>query len=134
MYSSLSPPGSVKMILALLALAQADPCTYKFHFDRCSSGSLVRLVGLSVPETLLLTSIGYPSIPVISAMKSATGYPFMAVLGLNSMSNSLSSMAHLLNRPKCFGHCSTCFNAWLVGQDMNCVSLEVLAQSASGQP
>ncbi|CAL2256753.1 unnamed protein product [Prunus armeniaca] len=53
-------------------------------------------------------------------MKSATTYPFSGCLGLNCMSNSPNSIAHLINQPDASGFWSTCRSGWLVKTVISC--------------
>ena len=46
---------------------------------------------------------------VNSMMKFARICPFITVLGLYLMSNSLNSIAHFISLPKVSGLCSICF-------------------------
>ena len=52
---------------------------------------------------------------VNSMMKSARICPFIAVLGLYLMSNSLSSIAHVISLPEVSSLCSVCFIGYSVG-------------------
>ena len=55
---------------------------------------------------------------VNSMMKSAKICPFIVVLGLYLMSNSLSSIAHFISLPEVSSLCSICFIGYLVGTSM----------------
>ena len=55
---------------------------------------------------------------VNSMMKSAKICPFIAVLGLYLMSNSLSSIAHFIRLPEVSGLCSIFFIGYSVGTSM----------------
>ena len=48
------------------------------------------------------------SVGVNSMMKSAKIYPFIVVLDLYLMSNSLNSIAHFISLPEVSGLCSIC--------------------------
>ena len=52
---------------------------------------------------------------VNSMMKSARIYPFIVVLVLYLISNSLSSIAHFISLPEVSGLCSICFIGYSVG-------------------
>ncbi|KAL2498092.1 putative ribonuclease H-like domain-containing protein [Abeliophyllum distichum] len=84
-YSSSSESGLIIIMPAPEPSLLDDPSTYIFHFVLASSSSL---------------DFGGA---VSSAIKSANACAFMAVVGLNSMSNSVSSIAHFNNLPKVSG-------------------------------
>ena len=50
--------------------------------------------------------------------KLAKTCPFIAVFDLYLMSNSLSSMAHVISLPELSGLCNTCFIGYSVGTSM----------------
>ena len=58
------------------------------------------------------------SVEVNSMMKSAKIYPFIFVLCLYLMSNSLNSIAHFISLPEVSGLCSVCFIGYSVGTSM----------------
>ncbi|KAL2480642.1 Uncharacterized protein Adt_33608 [Abeliophyllum distichum] len=61
-----------------------------------------------------LSSMGGALGRVSSAIKSAKTYAFIAVRGLKSISNSLSSIAHFKRCPDVSGLCSICLSGWSV--------------------
>ena len=55
---------------------------------------------------------------VNSMMKYAKIYPFIVILGLYLMSNSLNSIAHFISLSEVYGLCNICFIGYLVGTSM----------------
>ena len=101
-YSMSIPPGEVRINPAPLPCAFVAPSTESFQMGR------------SVCAWVFLVS----SAEVNSMTKSAKTCPFMAVLGLYLMSNSLSSMVYFISLPEVSGLCSTCFIGYFVGTSM----------------
>ena len=93
------PSREVKINLAPLPWALAAPSTDNFQMGR-SGASWVASVDCA---------------GVNSMMKYAKICPFIAVLGLYLISNSLSSIAHFIILQKVSGLCSICFIRYLVG-------------------
>ena len=101
-YSTSIPFGEVRIRLAPLPWALAASST-----DNVQMGRL----GVS-----WVASTG--SIRVNSMMKSAKICPFIVVLGLYLMSNSLNSITHFISLPEVSGLCSICFIGYSVGTSM----------------
>ena len=101
-YSMSIPSGEVRIKPAQLPCAFVAPSTESFQMGK-SVGARVFSVG---------------SAEVNYMTKSAKTCPFIAVFGLYLMSNSLSSMAHLINLPEVSGLCNTCFIRYSVGTSM----------------
>ena len=101
-YSTSIPFGEVRIRLAPLHWALAASSTDKLQMGR---------LGVS-----WVASAG--SIGVNSMMKSTKICPFIVVLGLYLMSNSLSSIAHFISLPEVYVLCSICFIEYSVGTSM----------------
>ena len=98
-YSVSIPSGEVRISPAPLPWALAAPSMDNFQMGR-SGASWVAFVDCA--------GVNY-------MMKSAKICPFTVVLGLNLMSNSLSSIAHFISLPEVSGLYSICFIGYSVG-------------------
>ena len=101
-YSTSIPSGKVRIRPASLPWALAARSTDNLQMGRS---------GVS-----WVTSAGCAG--VNSMMKSAKICPFIVVLGLYRMSNSLSSIAHFISLPEVYGLCSICFIGYSFGTSM----------------
>ena len=96
-YSTSIPSGEVKIRPAPLPWELATPSTDNLQMGKSGANLVVSVGCAGVFEG------------VNSMMKSVKTCPLTAVLGLYLMSNSLSSMAYLINLPEVFGLCNLCF-------------------------
>ena len=101
-YSTSIPYGEVRIRPTPLPWALAAPSTDNLQMGR---------LGVS-----WVASAG--SARVNSIMKSAKIFPFIAVLGLYLMSNSLSSIAYFISLQEVSGLYSICFIGYSVGTSM----------------
>ena len=98
-YSTSIPSGEVRIRPAPLPWALVAPSTDNLRMGRSGVSWVAFVDGAGVN----------------SMMKSTRICPFIAILGLYLMSNSLSSIAHFISLPEVFGLCSICFIGYSVG-------------------
>ncbi|KAI5348600.1 hypothetical protein L3X38_001487 [Prunus dulcis] len=112
-YSILSPSGVLSTKPAPHPCWFAEPSTCKPHTGVEVSK---RSASSSTGNTVSVTASGVDCAVdgVSSEIKSATAWPFSAGLGTNCMSNSPSSITHLINRLEISGFWSPCRSGWLV--------------------
>ena len=101
-YSMSIPSEEVRIRPAPLPWAFEAPSTESFQTER---------------SVVVWTSLA-GSADVNYMTKSAKTCPFIAVVGLCLMSNSLSSMAHFISLPEVSSLCNTCLIGYSIGTSM----------------